>query len=91
MARVKVMMMGTLRRMMGGGIIELTIKPPAEVAHVIHSLSEFLGGEALIDPKHLQAEALILINGVEINNLEGLKTQVEDGDMLVIIPVTHGG
>ncbi|MBS7638775.1 hypothetical protein KEJ49_07870, partial [Candidatus Bathyarchaeota archaeon] len=33
----------------------------------------------------------ILINGVEVNNLEGLKTQVEDGDMLVIIPVTHGG
>ncbi|MBS7638776.1 hypothetical protein KEJ49_07875, partial [Candidatus Bathyarchaeota archaeon] len=45
LARVKVMMMGTLARMMGSGNIELTIKPPAEVAQVIHSLSELHGGE----------------------------------------------
>lgn len=83
--------MGTIGRITGLGNIELAIKPPAEVAQVIHSLSELHGGEALIDPKNLLEEALILINGVEINNLEGLKTQVEDGDMLVIIPVTHGG
>ncbi|MEM4727922.1 MAG: MoaD/ThiS family protein [Candidatus Bathyarchaeia archaeon] len=91
MGRVKVIILGTLGKVVGGGNIELTIKPPIEVAHVIHSLSELQGGKALIDPKSLHSEALILINGVEISNLEGVKTQVEDGDTLVIIPVTHGG
>lgn len=35
--------------------------------------------------------ALILLNGVEINNLEGLRTAVRDGDLLTIIPIVHGG
>lgn len=34
---------------------------------------------------------LVLLNGVEVRNLEGIKTRVEDGDTLILIPVTHGG
>ena len=35
--------------------------------------------------------ALVLINGVEAGNLEGLRTKLEDGDEIVILSVTHGG
>ncbi|MBS7631239.1 MoaD/ThiS family protein [Candidatus Bathyarchaeota archaeon] len=34
---------------------------------------------------------LILINGVEVRNLKGIKTRIESGDSLILIPVTHGG
>jgi molybdopterin converting factor small subunit len=91
LARVRVRLMGTLRRAIGREEFELSVEPP-EVAQVIHRLSEMLGqGGAQFDPENPGAEALILLNGVEISNLEGLRTQVEDGDMMVILPVAHGG
>jgi len=34
---------------------------------------------------------LILRNGVEVGNLRGLDTALDDGDELVLISVTHGG
>jgi molybdopterin converting factor small subunit len=83
--------MGTLRRAIGREEFELSIEPP-EVAQVIHRLAEMLGrDDAPIDPENPGAEALILLNGVEISNLEGLRTPIEDGDMMVILPVAHGG
>ena len=35
--------------------------------------------------------ALILVNGVEAGNLEGLRTKLEDESEIVILSVTHGG
>jgi molybdopterin synthase sulfur carrier subunit len=35
--------------------------------------------------------ALILVNGKEISVLNGLDTQVKDGDEVVFVPVVHGG
>ncbi len=34
---------------------------------------------------------LILVNGIEAHNLEGVKTIIEEGDELTLIPVIHGG
>ncbi|MCW4018397.1 MAG: MoaD/ThiS family protein [Candidatus Bathyarchaeota archaeon] len=44
--------------------------------------------EQLETPK---PNALILVNGKEISVLNGLDTQVEDGDEVVFVPVVHGG
>lgn len=46
---------------------------------------------ALFEVEEVIQNTLILINGVEVRNLEGIKTRIEDGDSLVLIPVTHGG
>ncbi|MFH1327462.1 MAG: MoaD/ThiS family protein [Candidatus Bathyarchaeota archaeon] len=40
------------------------------------------------DPR---AQVLILKNGKEISALDGLSTQVMDGDNIAILPVIHGG
>ena len=35
--------------------------------------------------------ALIMLDGVEVNNLEGLETAVNRGQELVLLSVVHGG
>jgi len=35
--------------------------------------------------------ALIMLDGVEVNNLDGLETSVKKGQELVLLSVVHGG
>ena len=35
--------------------------------------------------------ALIIMDGVEINNLKGINTSVKNGSQLIFLSVTHGG
>ncbi len=48
---------------------------------------------ALVDPEleDPRPNALILVNGKEISVLQGLDTEVKDGDEIVLVPVSHGG
>lgn len=68
---------GTLRQV----INELTSKFPSQFK------------ETLIDPilGDSTPNAIILINGKDINVLDGLETIPKDGDEIAIIPVAHGG
>lgn len=75
---------------------DLVLKGEIDVARIVQRLideHEERLGELLIDSvlKNPLPNALILLNGVEINNLEGLRTVVRDGDMLTILPIAHGG
>jgi len=68
----------------------------ATVRDVIKALAESLPADAqrmLIDPdlNDPRPNALILLNGREINVLEGLETTISDGDEVTLIPVAHGG
>ena len=35
--------------------------------------------------------ALVMLDGVEVNNLQGMATPVSDGQELVLLSVVHGG
>ena len=41
--------------------------------------------------KNLDSQNLILVNGREINTLDGLDTNISPGDEIIIINFTHGG
>ena len=41
--------------------------------------------------EQMDRETLLLRNEVDIGLLEGLETTLEDGDLLVILPLVHGG
>ncbi|MEM3737441.1 MAG: MoaD/ThiS family protein [Candidatus Bathyarchaeia archaeon] len=76
--------------------LELSDSEVNDVAAVLMKLVERFGSEfedAIFDKelKNPRGRALILKNGREIGVLEGLRTRVESGDTLVIIPVVHGG
>jgi len=94
--RVRVRMMGPLRVASGRAEEDLDLPDGSDVSSVVRRLVEGHGEEfekALIDPVTGSPTpyALILLNGVEIGNIGGLKTAVQDGDTLVFLPVTHGG
>jgi molybdopterin converting factor small subunit len=68
----------------------------ATVGDVIQALADLLPVDArrLLIDKELndpRPNALILLNGKEISVLDGLKTGIEDGDEVTLIPVSHGG
>jgi molybdopterin converting factor small subunit len=68
----------------------------SNMKNVIKVLATSLPSEArklLIDPDldDPRPNALILLNGREISVLNGLGTEVADGDEITLIPVVHGG
>jgi len=74
----------------------MKLKEPAVVKKVIHQLTETFSPrfkQALIDPDldDPRPNTLILVNGKEINVLNGLETKLNQNDEITIIPVSHGG
>ncbi len=94
---VKVRLIGIFRVLSGKSRLPVELEEePAIVRKVIQKLVEAFSPEfkdALIDPelKDPRPNALIIVNGKEISVLEGLKTEVNKGDEIVLVPVSHGG
>jgi molybdopterin converting factor small subunit len=94
--RVSVQLMGTLMDSTGKSVETLVMDAKADVSSVIDTLIKLHGEHleiALIDPivGNPLPNALVLVNGVEIGNIQGLSTPLQDGDAVVLLPVTHGG
>ncbi len=92
---VKVRLLGVFRGFSGRSQMSLKIEK-ATVRDVIETLAGSLSPEArrlLIDAelKDPRPNALILLNGREINVLKGLETEIQDGDEVTLVPVSHGG
>ena len=93
---VKVRLLGVFRGLSGRGQLLIELEKPAVVREVVQKLIESFPPEfnrVLIDPElnDPRPNALILVNGKEVGVLEGLETEVKEGDEIVLIPVSHGG
>ena len=93
--KVKVDFVGALRKLAGDGRC-LEFSRPVNVMAVLQRVSNCYGPlleKALIDPdlKDPRPNLIVLVNKREISVLDGLNTQVGDGDKIVLIPVSHGG
>jgi len=92
---VNVRLLGVFRGLSEKGRITLKLEQPT-VKKVIQKLAESLSVEAkrlLVDPElnDPRPNALILVNGKEISVLNGLETEIKEGDEVTLIPVSHGG
>ena len=92
---VKIRLLGVLRD--SGGSKETTLDVPdgSKVASVIkqligedENLRKSLWDETVDSPV---PNALIMLDGVEINNLQGIETPVKPDQELVLLSVVHGG
>lgn len=92
---LKVRMLGVLREVGGSKEQLIDIVEGATVDSVIRELmaqDERL--EGVLWDKEVDSplpNALIMLDGVEVNNLEGLETPVKRGQELVLLSVVHGG
>ena len=92
---ITVKFVGSLRHVSGVNELALTPKEGFSVKELMIEIAGELPElkRSLIDP-HLEAlrtNALILVNGREISVLDGLETNLKDGDEVVLVPVVHGG
>jgi len=92
---VNVKLMGVFRVFTGKNNVSLKLEKPT-VREAVEKIAESLSSEfkrMLIDPElnDPRPNALILVNGKEINVLKGLETKVKEGDQIILIPVSHGG
>lgn len=91
---LKIRMLGVLRKA-GSKEQTIDIDEGATVDSVIRDLmaqDERL--ETVLWDKGVDSplpNALIMLDGVEVNNLEGLETPVKKGQELVLLSVVHGG
>ncbi|MBN2335398.1 MoaD/ThiS family protein [Candidatus Bathyarchaeota archaeon] len=93
--KVRVRLMGVLRDAAGTGEHNVTLGDKASVTAVLDALIEQIPGlgEVIMDRVvgDFTPNALVLVDGVEVSNLQGPDTVVGDGSELVLLPVTHGG
>jgi molybdopterin converting factor small subunit len=94
--KVKVKLVGIFRGLSGRNQLLMDLESPLSMRDLVHRLAELFSPEfkrTLIDPEFgdPQPNALILLNGKDVSVLNGLKTKVDDGDEVVLIPVSHGG
>lgn len=92
---VEVRLLGVFRGIAGIDSLSLEVER-SDMKNVIKVLAKSFPSEArklLIDPDldDPRPNALILLNGREISVLNGLGTEVVDGDEITLIPVVHGG
>ncbi len=93
---IEVELVGVLRELAEKSTVSLEFDDFVVVKDVISELVNSLPPkfkQVLIDPElnDSRVNVLILLNKKEISVLDGLKTRVENGDKLVLIPVSHGG
>ena len=93
---MSVKLLGVFGVLSGRRRVRLELGEDATVGDVVKKLvAAFPPGfkAALVDPVLGEPgpRALILVNGREVGVLDGVGTVVEDGDEVVLVPVTHTG
>ena len=93
--RLKVRMFGVLQEIKGSKEAFMDIPKKSTVGSVIkkivnnnENLKKILWDNQVNSPS---PNALIILDGVEINNLRGMDTQIKPNQELVFLSVVHGG
>jgi len=95
LASIWVEFVGILQNETSTTKLQINIDAPITVSTMIKRLKTIfkLKGNFLLEhePGRLRQNTLLLVNGKEINVLEGLETNLEDDDVVTIIHISHGG
>ena len=72
----------------GGREMKITLPDGSVVGDLLRELSETYPHLSDLNSAN---GILIVVDGVEVGNLEGLGTRLVDGGEVALVPVTHGG
>ena len=92
---ISVKFIGALRHLSGKTQVSVNYQKSMKLENLISQLSQEMpalaktfSDQPLGDSK---SNSLILVNGREISVLNGVETELCDGDEVVFVPVVHGG
>jgi MoaD family protein len=92
---IRLRLLGTIKEASGVSEEEIQIPGDSSVYTALKLLIAKYGdsfSKVLFDPViDRPTNTLIIVNGVEIDNLNGLCTPLKEGDELTLLSVTHGG
>jgi len=92
---ITVKFVGALRHFSGMNKLALNCEVCLSIKELVNKVTEELPQlkRSLIDQQFddPRPNALMLVNGREISVLNGLETQLQDGDEVVLVPFVHGG
>lgn len=94
--KIRVRLLGIFQHLSGKKLLNLELTEPVTVRNVVDNLismfsSEFkniLINSELNDPRPY---SLIIVQGKEINVLDGLDTKIKNNEEVVFVPMVHGG
>ncbi len=92
---VRLKFLGIFKKAFGSEDLSLQVEKEEKLSDILKRIGQISPSleRVLIDPvlKDPRPNAVILVNGKEISILKGLETEINEGDELIFIPVTHGG
>ena len=93
---VELHLLGVFQRISGETRVHMKLEKSTTLRDAIQNLTDSVSPtlkRVLIDSEldDPRPNALVLVNGKEISVLQGLETRVDDGDEIILIPVSHGG
>ena len=96
MVKVNVRFLGSLISLTGKDTLTLDLNVQHTIFDCIQLLSKMYGEKFERTTMYYgsnvpKKRVLILKNNVEIGVLEGLDTKLNDGDTIVLVPISHGG
>ena len=91
--KIKVKILGHLTASLGNEkIVELADKTTiGDLLSMLKEKTVALQKEALFRFDRTEPELTILLNGQNIQILDGLKTTLKDRDLILLLPAVHGG
>ncbi|UCH37785.1 MAG: MoaD/ThiS family protein [Candidatus Bathyarchaeota archaeon] len=88
MVLINVELIGVLRKLAGANTIDIELEDSAAVSGLLQKLSkELFQSEETLSRSTL----LIMKNGLEINVLKGVHTELNHDDVITLVPISHGG
>ena len=92
---VRIRFFGGIREFTGKKWMTLELPEDITVRDVIYELTRQLNPkllEKILDEnEEVRSEIIVLLNGRNIRNLNGFKTEVKEDDIVSIFPVASGG
>jgi len=93
---VEVELLGIYRRFAKTGRVVIPLKRAKKLRYFIQDICSVLGPKFKAVFLDLESNSplpnsLILVNGREVSTLKGLDTEIRKGDVITLLPITHGG
>jgi len=94
--KIKVRYFTTLRELARAAEEEIEMKEGSTLVDLLKKIASKYGGEAsnyLFDKRSgvIDPSIQFLVNGISIHSLQGLRTELKDGNTVAIVPPIGGG